>query len=105
MISVVKISMFQFDQLDQNGLKIIETGEWRRLQHYTLEKSRVGSFMSGNLCAVFSIENDSVEMGRPQGGLQRHRGLEPISHRENLNKLQFFISKIERTKEKKMKDK
>lgn len=36
--------MFQFDQLDQNGLKVIETGEQRRRQqHYALEKSRVGS--------------------------------------------------------------
>lgn len=35
--------MFHFDQLDQNGLKVIETGEQRRQQHYALEKSRVGS--------------------------------------------------------------
>lgn len=34
--------MFQFDQLDQNGLKVIETGEQRRRQFYALEKSRVG---------------------------------------------------------------
>lgn len=58
---------------------------------------------SGSVWAVFSSENDTVEMGRLQEGLQGHRGLGPISHREYLNKLQFSISKIERTKEKNMK--
>lgn len=54
--------------------------------------------MSGNLRAVFSIENDSVEIERFKEGLQGHRGLGPISQA-----LQFLTSKIERTKKKNIK--
>jgi len=90
--------MFQFDPVSiQNGLKVIETGEQRR---HTGEIQ--GGLMSGNLWVVFCTENDSVEVERLSEGLQGHGGLGPISHREYVNKLQAFISKAERTKERKV---
>ena len=52
-----------------------------------------GGLMSGNLWAVFSIENDSVETERLQEGLQGHGGLGPISHREYLTSYSFSSQK------------
>lgn len=62
----------------------------------TLRSRKIQSgLMSGNPWAVFSIENASVEVERPQRVLQRHGGLGPISHRENLNKLVFHLKNRE----------
>lgn len=62
-----------------------------------------GVLMSGFLWAVFPIENDSVGMERLQEGMQGLGGLGTVSRKEYLNELQLFFSRIERTKEKKMK--
>lgn len=59
--------------------------------------------MSVILWAVFPVENDNVGMERLKEGMQRLRGWGTISHKEYLNELQFFCSRIGRTKEKKMK--
>lgn len=54
----------------------------------------------GKLWVVFSFKNDGVGMERFNEGQQSGGGCGPISHRGHLSKLLFFISKVERMKEK-----
>lgn len=78
--------------------------DWRT-EEITTGEFQDGLMSLGILWAVFPVENDSVGMERLQEGMQGLGSLGTISHKEYLNELQVFCSRIGRTrrKEKKMK--